>query len=468
MARRYRAGIGPGVLRRSNDGVVMLWVQRLFRQPAQALVALFAVLILSGALLLWLPWSTEPGEHTSFLDALFTATSAVCVTGLVVVDTAAHWSAFGTAVVLVLIQLGGLGIVTFATLLALVVSDRLGIDQLRTVSAELGVRGMSDMRRLVGVVATITLASEAVVAGVLILRFWLTHELSFTDSIWHGIFHSVSAWNNAGFALYSDSLTRYVDDPVVMVTICAAIVGGGLGFPVLRELSLHRRRFARWPLHTKLTVVTTLALLAFGFMAYLVFEWDNAATMGSMPLHEKALASVASSVNPRTAGFNVIDMGQLNEPTTVVTMTLMFIGGGSASTAGGLKVTTFALLAFVMWAEVRGDRDVNAWGRRIPTTVQRQALTLALIGIGVFVSGLLALLVVDDVPIVDSAFEVLSAIGTVGLSTGVTTSFEWAGRTILVILMFLGRLGPLTLATALALRQHPVQYRYPEEQPLIG
>ncbi len=448
-----------------------LAIRRLLRRlgnPTRVLIATFAGLIAVGTLLLWLPVSAAAGRRTGLVDALFTSTSAVCVTGLSVVDTETHWSGFGKVVILLLIQLGGLGIVTLATVVFLTLSDRIGIGHLRALSAEIGVEGFHDLSRLVRLIVVLTLASEAFFATVLALRFWITYDYGIGRALAHGTFHAVSAWNNAGFALYSDNLNRFVTDPVVTFAICGAIVVGGLGFPVLRVIGRHRLRVDRWSLHAKLTVATTAVLLVAGTSAFLLFEWENAETMGSLAIHEKVNASIFQGVQPRTAGFNSVDVGALEDESLLTTMVLMFIGGGSASTAGGMKVTTFALLGFVMWAEVRGDRDVTVFRRRMPEAVQRQALTVALAGVGLVVAATVALISTHDFGLEASAFEAISALGTVGLSTGVTGAYEATGKLVLVGLMFLGRLGPITLAAALVLRSHPNLYRFPEDRPLIG
>jgi potassium uptake TrkH family protein len=449
-------------------GAAVRTALRRFGNPTRVLIVTFAGLITAGTLLLWLPLSAAPGRRTGIVDALFTATSAVCVTGLSVLDTELHWSTFGKAVILALIQLGGLGIVTLATLVFLSVSDRLGIAHLRALSAEVGVEGFSDLARLVRLIVVLTLASEAVFATILGLRFWITYDYGLTRAIGHGVFHAVSAWNNAGFGLLSDNMTRFVTDPVVTLAICGAVVLGGLGFPVLRVLGKERFRFDKWSLHAKLTVATTLVLLVVGSLAFLAFEWENPATMGQLAVHEKVNAAVFQGVQPRTAGFNTVDVGGLEDESLLVTMALMLIGGGSASTAGGMKVTTFALLGFVMWAEIRGDRDVSVFRRRVPTSVQRQALTVALAGVGIVLAATLVLIGTHDFGLEASAFEAVSALGTVGLSTGITAAYESTGKLVLVVLMFLGRLGPITLAAALALRSHPNLFRFPEDRPLIG
>lgn len=436
--------------------------------PARVLVVAFAVLIAVGTLVLWLPVSADGPGGTSFVEALFTATSAVCVTGLAVVDTQGHWSDFGTVVLLVLVQLGGLGIVTLATTVFLGLSERLGIVHLRALSAEVGVSALSDIRHLLRLIVQVTLAAEAFFALVLTLRFWTEHDMGFGSALGHGVFHSVSAWNNAGFSLFDGSLAGFVDDGIVSLAVAAAVLLGGLGFPVLRDVSRNRGSWQRWSLHTKLTVTASAVLLLAGFVAYLAFEWTNDATFGPLATHEKVYSAAFQSTQPRSGGFSTVETAELSDGSLLVTMALMFIGGGSASTAGGMKVTTFALLGFVMWAEIRGDRDVNVFGRHVPPGAQRQALTVALAGVGIVVLGTLMLLALDDVQLEDGLFESVSALGIVGLSTGVTAELAGPAKLVLVALMFLGRIGPLTLFVSLALRHRPNLFRYPEEQPLIG
>jgi Trk-type K+ transport system membrane component len=292
--------------------------------------------------------------------------------------------------------------------------------------------------------------------------------MPFDTGLYHGVFHAISAWNNAGFALYSDNMIRFVSDPIISITISIAVILGGIGFPVLRGFWQHRFRYNRWSLHMRLTVLATVVLLIIGFFGYFIFEWTNAKTFGSLSVVDKANAAFFQSVQPRTAGFNSVDTTALTEESTLVTLALMFIGGGSASTAGGVKVATFALLAYVMWAEVRGDSDVTVFKRRVPSTVVRQAVTVALAGVGTVAISTLALSVAGNYGLVNSAFEAISALSTVGLSVGVSSSDNTLSELILVVLMYVGRLGPITLAAALALRTQPNLFRYPEDRPLIG
>jgi trk system potassium uptake protein len=421
-----------------------------------------------GTILLLIPQAAASGRKTSFLDALFTATSAVCVTGLSVVDTATHWTGFGKGVILFLIQIGGLGIVTVVSIGILLVADRIGLSHTRILAADLRTDSYSSVGKLVRNLVLTTLAFEAVFAAILTARFFFAHDYGLSTAVVHGVFHSISAWNNAGFALYTDSLKGFATDWFLSIAVCLAVIIGGIGFPVLRTLAIHRLNWRRWPLHSKLMLSTTAALLVSGTLFFLIFEWSNSRTLGALPESARLHSAFFHSVQTRTAGFNSVDMEGLNEESLLVSTFLMFIGGGSASTAGGIKVTTFALLAFVIWAEIRGNRDVNMFGRRISEEVQRQALTVALVGVGVLATATLALMAAGDSTLTAAAFEAVSALSTVGLSTGVTAEEGTLTRIILVILMYIGRLGPVVLAAAIVLRSRSNMFRLPSERPLIG
>ncbi|PXY32662.1 ATPase [Prauserella muralis] len=439
-----------------------------WRRPARIVAVAFALAISAGTVLLLLPMATEGGESVDFVSALFTATSAVCVTGLVVVDTPTHWSTFGEVVILGLIQVGGLGIMTIASLLGLLVSRRLGLRLQLTAQAETKALDLGDVRRVVAGVVLVSLAFEAVTSAVLATRLATGYGYDTGRAIYHGVFHAVSAFNNAGFALYPDSLVRFATDAWVCLPIAIAVLAGGLGFPVWVEIWRHRRGRHRWSMHAKITVITTSALLAIGTLVITVAEWNNPETLGRFGVGGKLLAGFFSGVMPRTAGFNSVDVGQLESGTLLVNDVLMFIGGGSAGTAGGIKVTTFALLAFVILAEVRGEPTVHVLGRKLPATAQRQALTVALLSVGAVVAGTLVLLTLTPFRMEAVLFEVISAFGTVGLSTGITADVTTWGHLVLTVLMFLGRVGPITLASALALRERSRRYELPEERPIVG
>ena len=440
----------------------------LLHHPYQVVVVGFAAAIAVGTLLLVLPVARAGDGAAPVLTALFTATSAVCVTGLVVVDTAGYWSGFGEAVVLALIQVGGFGIMTMASLLGLLVSRRLGLRTRLNAAAETKSLGIGDVRAVLTGVLKITLLFEALTATLLTARFLVGYDEPFPRALYLGVFHSVSAFNNAGFGLYDDSLVRFVDDAWVCLPVAAAVIVGGLGFPVLFELRRALTTPRRWSLHTKITVTATAVLLVLGTAFVTAAEWSNPGTLGPLDTPGRLLAGFFHGVMPRTAGFNSLDMAALRDETLLGTMILMFIGGGSAGTAGGIKVTTFVILFFVIYAEVRGEEHVNAFDRRIGPRVQRQALTVALLSVATVVAATLALVALADLPMEEVAFEAVSAFGTVGLSTGITADLPAAAQVLLVLVMFLGRLGPIALAASIALRERGRMYTLPEGRPIVG
>ncbi|NKY89583.1 TrkH family potassium uptake protein [Nocardia veterana] len=442
--------------------------------PARLTVAGFLAATVVGALLLMLPISSASGTSVPLSTALFTATSAVCVTGLVVVDTATYWSPFGQAVVLGLIQIGGLGIMTAASLLGLLVARRMGLRMQLIAQAETKTLRLGQTRRVVLGVVTMSLLVEAAIAVVLTLRRLSTSADSIGQAVYFGVFHAISAYNNAGFALHEDSLVRYASDAWMIVPITVAFILGGIGFPVVFEVSRavrasrRGRRVAGWSLHTKITVLTYFGLLLFGAVLVTALEWTNPGTLGPLSLPGKLLTGAFHGASPRTAGFNSVDVGAMHPTTLLVNDVLMFIGGGSAGTAGGIKVTTFALLAFVVYAEVRGQPTVHVMGRRLAATVQRQAITVALLGVAVVLTATMILQQLSQLPLDAVLFEVVSAFGTVGLSTGITADLPAAGQVVLIVMMFIGRVGPITLASALALREYGRRYELPEERPIVG
>ncbi|WP_158853902.1 TrkH family potassium uptake protein [Saccharothrix deserti] len=439
-----------------------------FQHPTQVIATGFGSAIALGTLLLSLPVMTESGERAHFVDALFTATSAVCVTGLVTVDTGGHWSVMGEVVILALIQVGGLGILTLATLFALVVSRRLGLRAQLIAQAETKTLRLSDVRRVVRNVVLFSLISELVVAVVLTARFMIGYDEPLGRAVYHGVFHSISAFNNAGFSLNVDSLMRYVADPWISLTICVAFIVGGLGFPVVFELVRSWRRPREWSVLTRLTVGTTVPLLVIGTIVLTSVEYDNPGTLGPLSGPAKLLAGFFAAATPRTAGFNTIDTSAMTTEGWFFTDFLMFVGGGSAGTAGGIKVTTFGLLAFVVWAEMRGERRVNVGRRRVPETNHRQALAIVLLAMGAVAISTFVLLGMTTHSLDRVLFEVISAFATVGMSTGITADLPRAAHVLIAVLMFAGRIGPLTLASALALRERERRYELPEERTIVG
>ncbi|RPF23351.1 TrkH family potassium uptake protein [Myceligenerans xiligouense] len=441
------------------------------RRPGQVVTLGFLATIAVGTLLLSLPVAAE-GERATFVEALFTATSATCVTGLIVTDTPVFWSGFGEAVIAVLIQIGGLGVMTLASLLGILLTRRLDLSSRLVAAASTRSVGLGDVRGVLTRVLKIALVVEGVCALVLTGRFFTTYGMPLGEAAWQGVFHAVSAYNNAGFSLFSDSLIGFVGDPWVALPISAAVVVGGIGLPVIAEVMRALRtgrRPRRWSVHTRITLWMTGVLLAGGTLFFLAAEWTNPGTMGPLGTGDKVLSAFTQSVMPRTAGFNSLDTSQMHHETWLGTIILMFIGGGSAGTAGGIKVTTFAVLAIIIWSELRGEQDVNVFDRRITPGTQRQALTVALLGVAIIIVPTLWITAsTPNISVDKILFEVTSAFTTTGLSTGITAELPWFNQLVLVPLMFIGRLGPITLGTALALRSRQRLYRMPESAPIIG
>lgn len=436
--------------------------------PVRSVPLAFLAVILLGAGLLMLPASRTGAAEDVVTTAFFTAVSAVCVTGLITVDTATFWTPFGQGVILGLIQVGGFGIMSLATLLALFVRKSIGLRGQLVAQSETHTLNFGDVRHVLFRVARIMAAFEAATAVILTARFWIAYDDNPATALWHGAFHAVSAFNNAGFALYSDSLISFAEDPWIMIPICAAVIAGGLGFPVIIQLLKGHGGLKNWNIHLRLTVYGTLLLLAAGISLFAAFEWNRPETLGPLSLGGKLLGSLAGGVFPRTAGFNSIDYGAATPETLMITNVLMFIGGGSAGTAGGIKITTFLVLGFAIWNEIRGRDQVTIAHRSISSSTQRQALTVALLGVGAVILGTLLLLMFTDYTLEKVLFETISAFGTVGLSTGITYNLPATAEWVLMVLMFTGRIGTITVASAIALASRPRLYQLPEERPIIG
>lgn len=441
---------------------------RPLQHPARLVPLAFLLAIAVGTAVLMLPISRAGGDSTPFLIAVFTATSAVSVTGLSVADTHTYWSGFGQAAILAMIQLGGLGIMSGATLLGLLVARRLRLSTRLVAQAETRSLALGDVAGVLKLVLLVTVSAELVTAAALTLRLRQAYEEPWPEAVWHGLFLAISAFCNAGFSVYPDSAMKFALDWLILGPIMAAVILGSIGFPVLHDMRQNPRQPARWSVHTKMTLIGSIALLAVGLVAVLVYEWSNPATLGTLDPSGKLLGSAFHSVMTRSGGLNSLDIGQMRPETLVLSYALMLIGGGSASTAGGIKVTTFLVLGLVVWAEIRGEPDVTAFRRRISREVQRQALTVVLLAVGTVGVATLLLLSISDFSQQDILFEVISAFATVGLSTGITPRLPAAGQVILVVLMFLGRVGTITVATGLALRTRQSPYRYPEERPIVG
>ncbi|MBM7832304.1 potassium uptake TrkH family protein [Agromyces cerinus] len=436
--------------------------------PAQVVVVGFAVAVLVGTFLLMLPISKAGPGGAGFIEAVFTATSAVCVTGLTVVDTLVYWTPFGQVVIMLLIQLGGLGIMIFASLIGLVLARKLSVRSRLNTMAEAKAVGLDDVRGLVRGIVLISLTIEAGTFVLLFLRFVFGYGYDVGQAAWYGAFHAVSAFNNAGFALYSDNLMGFVSDPWICLPIAAAIILGGLGFPVIMQLRKEFTKPLHWSMNTKLVLWGSAVLLVAGTVYITVIEWNNPATLGALDPAARVLTGFFHSVQTRTAGFNALDIGAMRDETWLGMDVLMLIGGGPAGTAGGIKVTTFAVLYFIMLTELRGEGAVNIFGKRLSRAVHRQAITVVLLAVAAVMAATVALMLISGEDLDRMLFEAISAFGTVGLSTGVTPGLPDPAKLVLVLLMFIGRLGPLTLGSAIALRERPLLYEYPKERPAIG
>ena len=443
-------------------------VDQLARQsPARLAISVFASVIAVFTALLLTPQATASGGGAPVADAVFTAVSAVCVTGLVTVNTATYWSFFGQVVILVGIKVGGLGVMTLASLLGIAVSRRIGLTQRLLTASETRSSGLGEVGSLLRVVILTSSALEATIALALVPRFLVLGE-SFPTALWHGVFYAVSSFNNAGFVTHAEGLVPFAEDLWLGLPIVIGVFIGSLGFPVILNVARMRRQARRWSLHTKLTLTTSAALVVLGSLIIGAFEWSNPRTFGALDLPGKLLASLFAGVMPRSGGFSTVDTGAMREASWFMTDALMFVGGGSASTAGGIRVTTLAVMVLAILAEARGDQDVEAFGRRIPRQTLRLAVSVAFIGATAVGVATLLLLEITGWSLDKVLFEVISAFATVGLSTGITPDLPEDGKYVLAVLMFVGRTGTMTVAAALALRDRHRVIRYPEERPIIG
>ncbi|MDK2799028.1 MAG: trk/ktr system potassium uptake protein [Clostridiales bacterium] len=440
--------------------------------PTQAIVLGFATIILIGAVLLNLPIASKDGQSIGFLNALFTATSAVCVTGLVVVDTYTHWTVFGQIIILTLIQIGGLGFMTMATLLSFVLRRRITLKERLLIVESLNQYNIQGVVKLIQRILIGTLIFEG--AGAIILSLRFIPDFGVVNGTYKGIFHAISAFCNAGFDLMGEyqqfsSLTMYVDDLIVNLVVMSLIVIGGLGFAVWDDV-YRAKNFRGLQLHTKLVLSITGALLVFGFIFFFLMEFNNPATLKPLNIKGKVLASMFQSVTIRTAGFNTINQPDMTNASVFVTMFLMFIGGSPGSTAGGIKTATVGVLIFTVLAVIKGKEDIELFERRINHSIALRALAITAISVVLVVTVTVILSIFKDATLVEVLFEAISAFGTVGLSLGITPSLSDISKLALIITMFLGRVGVLTMALALASRTHKAhsKYRYLEDKVMVG
>jgi trk system potassium uptake protein TrkH len=445
--------------------------------PPQLLAASFAALIVLGTLGLRVLPGLYTGTPLGWLDALFTATSAVCVTGLIVVDTATYFTAWGQAYLLLLIQLGGLGIITFTTFIIVALGRRLSLRHESLAGAEIEIAEEIDHRRLTRDILKFTFTLEA--AGAVLLYLLWVPRLGWGAASWYAVFHAVSAFCNAGFSIFSDSLISFQESPFSLIVVAALIIAGGLGFLVLEELYVRRKewrrhRALRLSLHSRLVLVATAAFLVAGWAFYAWFEWGG--LLQPLGTADRLANAFFMSATARTAGFNAVDYGAAADDTNFLTILLMTIGGSPGSTAGGMKTTTFAVIGLLALARLRGSRIVSVWGRSIPEETIQRAVGLFVLGFGVITLAIFGYAHTElgagapaGGPFLDHMFEAVSAFNTVGLSLGVTGDLSTGGRWLTILLMYVGRVGPLVVAAALAQRaEHASPIRYSYEDVVIG
>ena len=445
--------------------------RRVFR-PERVLAMGFLLLILLGALLLSLPFSSADGKSAGLFDSLFTATSAVCVTGLVARDTLLGWSRIGHTVILCLIQLGGLGFMVFATLIMVAMGRRITLRGRMLLKESMNENSLSGLVRLTLVYGAIALSIEMLGAAVLSIRF--IPRYGWGEGLYYSFFHGVSAFCNAGFDLMGDfsSLTSFSRDPLVLLTVSFLIILGGLGFAVMHECLFHRFRWKEFSLQAKVVLLATGMLLLFGSLFFILAEWGNPGTLGKLSPGEKILNGFFHSVTLRTAGFNSIDQAALRDGSKLVSAIFMFIGASPASTGGGVKTTTISVMLLMVISVIRGREEIHLMGRRLSRDLTRRALTILFISMTVLLLSVTALSMLEEgtVPFLDLLYECASALATVGVSSTGTPNLSFASRVILLPMMFLGRVGPMTLAMALANKgnQYKAVIQYPEEKLRIG
>jgi trk system potassium uptake protein TrkH len=439
--------------------------------PPQVLAIGFACIIFLGAFLLTLPVSTEDRVYTPFLDALFTATSATCVTGLVVVDTSTHWSIFGEIVIISLIQVGGLGFMTMSTLVALAFGRRISLKERLIIQEALNQTTMEGVIRLIRKVLLYAFVIEG--TGAILLAIRWSFDMPVGQAIYYGIWHAISMFNNAGFDLFGhitgkfSSLTAYVDDPLVNIVVMGLITLGGIGFIVIANV-IDYPQTKRLSLHSKVVLTVSGALTLLGAVVIFVFEYTNPHTLGPLAFDAKILGSLFQSVTPRTAGANTLDISALRQATAFFIVILMFIGASPGSTGGGIKTSTFAILIGAIIAMVRGKEDIVMFRHRLGKDQIFKAITLSMLALFLVILVSMVLSTTEDAAFLKILFETTSAFGTVGLSMGITPNLTPVGEILIAFMMFVGRLGPVTLAYALAPKPEKELYRYPEGKVTIG
>jgi trk system potassium uptake protein TrkH len=448
--------------------------------PARFAIVIFLGLILVFTLLFSLPISTTSGKQAPLVDALFTAVSVICVTGLSTVDMATYWSPFGHALVFLGVEIGGVGVLTLASILGLVISRRLGLRQkllaagdanpLRIRKGPIAESQAVRLGETGSLLLTVAISALVIEIGVAILLFprMVLEGVPVLDAAWQSIYISAMAFTNTGFLPTAEGLTPYTGDVWFLSALMIGVFAGAIGFPVIYVLARNLRKPKRWSLHVKITLLTFTLLLVLGALAYFVLEFNNPRTFGNLDPGQRILQSFFISSMSRSGGFATIDMSQLDGSSLLVTDMLMFIGGGSASTAGGIKVTTLAILFLAAFAEARGNSEMEAYERRIPPDVLRLGVSVVLWGATTVAGACIILLLITDEPLDYVLFDVISAFATCGLTTGFTQNSSDAAQYVLAATMFFGRIGTVTLAAALAASQRRQLFRRPEERPIVG
>lgn len=440
--------------------------------PFKILAIGFLTVILTGAILLTLPISTQSGEVTNFLDSVFTATSAVCVTGLVVQDTGTYWSTFGQGVILTLIEIGGLGFMAMSTFFAMVLGKRISLRERLVMQEAYNTFSLQGIINHVRYMLLFTVSVQLIAALILMTQFIPVYGIG--TGIYYGIFHAISAFNNAGFDLLGNftSITVFNENKIILITLAIVINIGGLGYLVLREIISAvrtKRKLKNFSLHAKVVLTISGILLTVGTIAMLIFEWNNPATMEHMSFGNKLTNAFFSAVTPRTAGFNSISTSDMSPAGKLLTMGYMFVGGSPGSTAGGVKTTTLGIVIFTLISVLRGRQDAEVYKRRISQSVVFKAMAIFMLGITIVIIGVMILSITEIGASFETIlYEVISAFGTVGLSQGLTPTLSSVGKVTIAIIMYLGRVGPLTVMLALAGKQEKINYKYPEGKILIG
>ncbi|MBQ1274517.1 MAG: TrkH family potassium uptake protein [Cellulosilyticum sp.] len=451
--------------------------------PAQILVGGFLILIVLASFLLMLPISSNSGEMTSFVNALFTATSAVCVTGLSVVNTLAYWSTFGKIVILCCIQIGGLGFMSLVSMIFIFLGRKITLRNRLVMQEALNFNTIAGVVRFTRMIVIGTLLVEGI--GAILLAFVFIPEYGLKMGIGYAVFHSISAFCNAGFDLIGDSsLTPYVGNGIVNFVIMGLIIMGGLGFSVWVDTYkmfvskikapkhyTWKQAIGKLSLHTKLVWVITSILLITGFMVIFLVEYNNPATLGALSFKEKIYAALFQSVSPRTAGFNTVSLADLTDTSKLYTIVLMFIGGSPAGTAGGIKTVTMGVLVLCAYNTIKGNENIIVFKRRITFDTVSRGLTIIMLAIAVIVAVVGILSLTEDFTFMEILFEAVSAFATVGTTLGITSKLSLIGKIVIIIVMFIGRLGPITMAVALMTRkrdQDKVNIQYPDEKIMVG